>query len=175
VTRVDRANNRVTVDSGRGPVTVDLANATDATGRPVRARDVMAGDHVDVTGAYTNDTFNATVVRWQDDSGAATSGGATGSPSTSGPQRTAPAAAGYDLGTVTIYGTVQQTLRSSPQLVIRDSANNLVRIYATEDLVIRTRTGAYSTADKLLEGEAVTVRAYRDADGNFIAQTIKLR
>src|SRR5207248_2964524 len=33
VTRVDRANNRVTVDSGRGPVTVDLANAADATGR----------------------------------------------------------------------------------------------------------------------------------------------
>ena len=174
VTRVDRANNRVTVDSGRGPVTVDLTNATDATGRPVRARDVMAGDHVDVTGAYTNDTFNATVVRWQDDSGSTTSGD-TGSAATPGPQRTAPPTAGYDLGTVTIYGTVQQTLRSSPQLVIRDSANNLVRIYATEDLVIRTRTGAYSTADKLLEGEAVTVRAYRDADGNFIAQTIKLR
>jgi len=171
VTRVDRANNRITVDSGRGPVTVDLANAVDANGQPVRARDVMAGDHVDVTGGgYTNDTFNATVVRWQDDSG-----GAAGA--TPGPNRTAAPAAdtGYDLGTVTIYGTVTQTLRSSPQLVIRDSANNLVRVYAVDELVVKTRTGGYSTADRLTEGESVAVRAYRDASGNFIAQTIRLR
>jgi hypothetical protein len=169
VTRVDRANNRITVDSGRGPVTVDLTNAVDASSRPVRARDVMAGDHVDITGAYTNDTFNATVVRWQDDSGGAAS-------TAPGPARTAPPAdTGYDLGTVTIYGTVTQTLRSSPQLVIRDSANNLVRIYAVDDLVVKTRTGGYSTADRLTEGESVAVRAYRDASGNFIAQTIRLR
>src|ERR1043165_4050766 len=169
VTRVDRANNRITVDSGRGPVTVDLTNAVDASSRPVRARDVMAGDHVDITGAYTNDTFNARGVRWQDDSGGAAS-------TAPGPARTAPPAdTGYDLGTGTIYGTVTQTLRSSPQLVIRDSANNLVRIYAVDDLVVKTRTGGYSTADRLTEGESVAVRAYRDASGNFIAQTIRLR
>jgi hypothetical protein len=171
VTRVDRANNRVTVDSGRGPVTVDLANAADATGRRVRATDVMAGDHVDITGSYTNDVFTATVVRWQDDSGSAGNG------TTVGPDRTTTAgpSTGYELGTVTIYGTVTQTLKNSPQLVIRDSAGNLVRIYVVDDLVIRTRTGAYSTADRLIEGESIAVRAYRDAGGNFIAQTIRLR
>jgi hypothetical protein len=169
VTRVDRANNRVTVDSGRGPVTVDLSNAADSTGRAVRARDVMAGDHVDITGGYTNDVFNATVVRWTDD---------TGAPATpSAPAPTAPpvAATGYELGTVTIYGTVTQTLKNSPRLIIRDSAGNLVQIYAVEDLVVKTRTGGYSTADRLTEGESVAIRAYRDAEGNFIAQTVRLR
>jgi hypothetical protein len=171
VTRVDRANNRVTVDSGRGPVTVDLANAADPTGRRVRATDVMAGDQVDITGAYTNDVFTATVVRWHDDSGG--TGGGAAPP----PDRTtaAPAPTGYELGTVTIYGTVTQTLKSSPRLVVRDSAGNLVRIYAVDDLVVKTRAGGYTTADRLTEGDSVAVRAYRDADGNFIAQTVRLR
>lgn len=168
VTRVDRPNNRVTVDSGRGPVTVDLASATDSTGRRVRSTDVMAGDHVDITGTYANDVFNATVVRWTDESGPTGPMPAPNAPTT-------PPATGYELGTVTIYGTVTQTLRNSPRLVIRDSAGNLVRIYATDDLVVRTRTGGYTTADKLAEGESVTVKAYRDADGNFIAQTVRLR
>jgi hypothetical protein len=171
VTRVDRANNRVTVDSGRGPVTVDLANAADPTGRRVRATDVMAGDQVDITGAYTNDVFTATVVRWQDDSGG-TGGGTPPAPARTA---TAPAPTGYELGTVSIYGTVTQTLKSSPRLVVRDSAGNLVRIYAVDDLVVKTRTGGYTTANRLTEGESVAVRAYRDADGNFIAQTIRLR
>ena len=169
VTRVDRANNRVTVDSGRGPVTVDLSNAADSTGRAVRARDVMAGDHVDITGAYTNDVFNATVVRWTDDTGA------PATPSAPAPATAPPAATGYELGTVTIYGTVTQTLKNSPRLIIKDSAGNLVQVYAVEDLVVKTRTGGYSTADRLTEGESVAIRAYRDADGNFIAQTVRLR
>jgi len=171
VTRVDRANNRVTVDSGRGAVTVDLANAADSTGRRVRATDVMAGDQVDITGAYTNDVFTATVVRWSDDSGG------TGAAPAPAPDRTAPAKVptGYELGTVSIYGTITQTLKSSPRLVVRDSAGNLVRIYAVDDLVVKTRTGGYTTAVRLTEGESLAVRAYRDADGNFIAQTIRLR
>src|SRR5438067_1630730 len=66
-------------------------------------------------------------------------------------------------------------LQSSPRLVVRDSAGNLMRIYAVDDLVVKTRTGGYTTADRLTEGESVAVRAYRDADGNFIAQTVRLR
>ena len=169
VTRVDRANNRVTVETDRGAVTVDLSNAADSTGRTVRARDVMAGDHVDITGAYTNDVFNATVVRWTDEGNAPA---ATPAPSRAA---TAPSATGYELGTVTVYGVVTQTLRNSPWLVIRDSAGNLVRIYAVEELPVKTRAGAYITADRLTDGESVAVRAYRDADGNFIAQTIRQR
>ena len=172
VTRVDRTNNRVTIDSGRGPVTVDLANAADSTGRRVRATDVMAGDQVDITGAYTNDVFTATVVRWHDETGG-TGGGTT--PTVPDRTAAAPPPTGYELGTVTIYGTVTQTLKSSPRLVVRDSAGNLMRIYAVDDLVVKTRTGGYTTADRLTEGESVAVRAYRDADGNFIAQTIRLR
>lgn len=174
VTRVDRANNRITLDSGRGAVTVDLTNATDSSGRRVRATDVMAGDQVDITGGYTNDVFSATVVRWNDDTGGTGGGNPAPAPARSTATVTAPPT-GYELGTVTIYGTVTQTLRNSPRLVIRDSAGNLVRIYAVEDLPVRTRTGGYTTADRLTEGESLAVRAYRDADGNFIAQTVRVR
>ena len=42
---------------------------------------------------------------------------------------------------VTIYGTVAQTLADGPQLVLRDTQNNnrTVRVYALEDLPVRTQ------------------------------------
>jgi hypothetical protein len=165
VTFVDRTNNRVTVDTDRGRIVVDLANAVDSTGRRVRANDVVAGDRVEVTGSYTGDLFTATTIRWTDEAGAT----AAPAPATAAPN------AGYALGTVTIYGTVLQTLRNSPQLVLRDNAGQSVRLYATEDFLVRMRAGGYTTADRLNTGDSVAVRAYRDADGNFIAQTIRMR
>ena len=56
-----------------------------------------------------------------------------------------------DLGVVTIYGVVTQTLADSPQLVLRDTQNDnrTIRVYALEDLPVRTRTGTYSTATQL--------------------------
>jgi hypothetical protein len=59
---------------------------------------------------------------------------------------------------------------------VRDTQNNqTLPLYVLDDFVVRTRTGTYTTADKLKEGDAVVVKAYRDADGNYIAQTIRLR
>lgn len=170
VTRVDRANNRVILDSGRGPVTVDLTNAVDGEGRRVRATDVMAGDHLDMTGNYAGDIYAATVVHFQDESGAETA-----APTRPAAPRTAAAGTGYELGTVTIYGSVTQSLKNSPQLVIRDANGQSVRLYAIDELVVRSKSGSYTTADRLTEGDSVAVRAYRDADGNFIAQTIRVR
>ena len=48
-----------------------------------------------------------------------------------------------DLGVVTIYGTVTQTLADGPQLVLRDTQNNnrTVRVYALDDLPVRTQAG----------------------------------
>jgi hypothetical protein len=164
VTRVDRPNDVVTIDTGRGETRLDLANATDATGRRIHASDLQIGDHVDVSGTQNNDFFVATTVRFSDNVFA-------GGPATTPQQPGEP----QQLGAVTIYGTVAQTLANAPQLVVRDAQNHPFTIYALDDFLVRGKTSGYTTADKLKEGESVVVKAYRDADGNYIAQTIRLR
>lgn len=166
VTRVDRTNNAITIDTGRGTVAVDLRSATDPAGKPVRGRDVQAGDHVELSGSYSGSTYVASTIRLTDENGA----DATPAPSTVPP----PIA---DLGVVTIYGTVAQTLADGPQLVLHDTqnSNRVTRIYALDDLPVRTRTGVYTTAMQLKVNDSVVIKAYRDGDGNFIAQTIRIR
>lgn len=167
VTRVDRTANVIRVDSGRGEVRVDLSGAADSQGRRISASDIQAGDRLDLSGSYSGDVFVASTVRFADD--VFTNRGTTGSATT----EPAPPA---DLGVVTVYGTVSQSLSASPQLVVRDTQNNrTLRIYITDDFVLRNRAGAYTTADKLKEGDALVIKAYRDADGNYIAQTIRQR
>lgn len=165
VTYVDRQNEIVRVDTGRSEVRVDLRSAVDTSGRRVRASDMQVGDRVDMSGSYSGDVFMATTVRFNDD---------VTTPRTPTPTGTQPS--GLALGAVTIYGTVSQSLNNGPQLIIRDTqGNQTIRLYALEDLPVRTRTGTYTTADRLKEGDSVVVKAYRDADGNYIAQTIRQR
>ena len=166
VTRVERTSDQIRVDSGRGQVRVDLSRATDANGAPIHARDIQAGDQLSMSGTYSNDVFVATTVRFDN----------TDSGTLAPPPASAGAGGAFDLGLVTIYATVQSTLASGPQLLVRDTqSNNRLRVYAADDLVIRTRSGGYTTADRLREGDAVVIKAYRDADGNYIAQTIRMR
>jgi hypothetical protein len=167
VTRVDRTNNVIQLDTGRGTIAVDLRSAADPSGRPVRGRDVQAGDHVELSGSYSGATFVATTIRFTDDSGTTIEQG----PATPVPDSVA------DLGVVTIYGTVTQTLADGPQLVLRDTQNNnrTVRVYALEELTVRTRAGTYTTAAQLKTSDSVVIKAYRDGDGNYIAQTIRIR
>ncbi|MGZ4808397.1 MAG: DUF5666 domain-containing protein [Thermoanaerobaculia bacterium] len=170
VTRVDRAADIVTIDTGRGQVRVDVSSSTDQSGRRVRASDLQVGDRVDVSGRNNaaGDLFLATTVRFSDDVFQQPGPGDAGAPS-GAPRVT-------DLGAVTIYGTISQSLANAPQLVIHDTqGGKTYRVYALEELVTRTKAGGYTTADKLREGDSVVVKAYRDADGNYIAQTIKLR
>src|SRR5205823_5363496 len=115
----------------------------------------------------SGDVFVASTVRFADDvfANRDTGGG-----------NTAPPATPLELGVVTIYATVSQSLSAAPQLVVRDTQNNrTIRLYTLEDFVVRNRTGGYITADRLKEGDAVVIKAYRDADGNYIAQTIRQR
>jgi len=167
VTRVDRTNNVIQLDTGRGTISVDLRSAADPSGRPVRGRDVQAGDHVELSGSYSGATFVATTIRFTDDSGTTIEQG----PATAVPDSVP------DLGVVTIYGTVTQTLADGPQLVLHDTQNNnrTVRVYALDELPIRTKTGTSSTAIQLKVGDSVVIKAYRDGDGNYIAQTIRVR
>jgi hypothetical protein len=165
VTRVERSTDQIRVDTGRGQVRVDLSHASDASGTPLHARDFQAGDQVSLSGTYSNDVFVATTVRF-----------ANPEPGTIEVRPPAEPAPTLDLGLVTIYATVQSTLGTGPQLVLRDTqSSNRVRVYAADDFVIRTKSGGYTTADRLREGDAVVVKAYRDADGNYIAQTIRMR
>ncbi|MDQ6802241.1 MAG: DUF5666 domain-containing protein [Acidobacteriota bacterium] len=169
VTSIDRRTNIVRVDNGRSEVRVDLSSAVDASGRRVRAADMQVGDQVDLSGSFSGETFTATTVRFGDDAF-----GPAATPAT--PTQTRPYGAGDALGAVTVYGTISQSLNNGPRLVVRDTQNNqTLSLYVLEDFVIRTKAGTYATADKLREGDAVVVKAYRDANGNYIAQTIRLR
>ncbi|HUJ14172.1 MAG TPA: hypothetical protein VL284_10335 [Thermoanaerobaculia bacterium] len=169
VTAIDRRANTVHVRNDRGDTTaVDLSNALDTNGRPVHAGDFQANDQVDLSGSYVGDVFVATTVRWTDDNGAPAPGpGPAPAPY--------PAAPSGPLGAVTVYGTVTQSLANGPNLLIHDQSGATIPLYVLEDFTVRTRAGGYTTADKLREGDAVAVRAYRDSDGNYIAQTIRVR
>ncbi len=167
VTRVDRGNNVIQVDAGRGSVAVDLRATTDPDGKAVRARDVQAGDQVELSGSYTGSTFVATTLHFTDQNNVAPA------PSVN----TVPSRIVADLGVVTIYGIVTQTLADSSQLVLRDTENDrlITRVYALDDLPIRTKAGTLSTAARLRAGDSVVIKAYRDGDGNYIAQTVRVR
>lgn len=169
VTAIDRQNNIVRVDNGRNEVRVDLSSAVDSGGRRVRAADMQVGDQVDISGSYSGETFLATTVRFGDD--------ASNPAPPSAPQPPGrPYGAGEALGAVTIYGTVAQSLNNGPRLIVRDTTNNQTfPLYVLEDFVVRTKAGTYTTADKLKEGDGVVVKAYRDGDGNYIAQTVRMR
>jgi len=69
------------------------------------------------------------------------------------------------------------TLADGPQLILRNTQNDNrpIRVYALEDLPVRTRTGTYTTATQLKASDSVVIKAYRDRDGNYIAQTIRIR
>ena len=62
-----------------------------------------------------------------------------------------------------------------PQLIVRDTSNRTLRVNVLDDFVVKTRTGAYSTAERLKVGDSLVIKAYRDADGNYVAQTIRIR
>lgn len=172
VASTDRSLDMVTIDTGRQSIRVDVATASDSTGRRVRAADFRSGDRIEVNGRYSGtatDLFVANVVRWVDESapGPAPSGIPAGA--------TEEVVATQEFGAVTIYGTVSDTLANSPQLVIRDNGGRTIHLNVLEDFVVKGRNGGYTTAVRLKAGDNVVIKAFRDMDGNYIAQTIRLR
>jgi len=166
VTHVDGASSTATLDTGRGTVRIDLTNAYDEAGARVRSRDLQIGDRVTVIGSFGSnpDMFAATTIRFLD----ANSGGA--------PAPGSPAPPASTLGVVTLWGTVAESLKSGPLLIVREAKTNIeYRLHVTEDFIVKTKAGTYATAERLKEGDPVAVKAYRDAEGNYIAQTIRIR
>ena len=173
VAAIDRSLDMVTLDTGKQSIRVDVATASDPAGRRVRSADFRSGDRIEVSGRYSatgTDLFIANVVRWVDES-------ATAPPRQSGTTEdvfaTPPAT--QELAAVTIYGSVTETLADSPQLVVKDNTGRMVSLNVLDDFVVRGRNGSYTTAVRLKAGDNIVVKAFRDQDGNYIAQTIRLR
>jgi hypothetical protein len=165
VTRIDRTTDVARVDTGRGEVRVDMTRAYDASGRRVRAADLQVGDRVEISGSYgsSSDVFMASTVRFTED--------------VFSPPRDTQPAAEYptEFATVTISGTVTESLETAANVSIKDRTGRTISLYVTEDFAVRTKSGSYTTADKLKVNDSVLVKAFRDADGNYIAQTIRMR
>jgi hypothetical protein len=173
VAAIDRSLDMVTIDTGKQSIRVDVATASDSTGRRVRAADFRSGDRIEVNGRYSatsTDLFIANTIRWVDEN-------APGAPRQSGTTEdvfaTPPAT--QELSSVTIYGSVTETLANSPQLVVRDNTGRMVGLNVLDDFVVRGRNGGYTTAVRLKAGDNVVIKAFRDQDGNYIAQTIRIR
>ncbi|MBV8517765.1 MAG: hypothetical protein JO197_10240 [Acidobacteria bacterium] len=171
VTRLDPNADAAYVDDGRGEVRVDMSQANDATGDVMHSRDLRIGDRLDISGSFNQngDLFLASTVRYA----SATGGSGSGTPY---PSTTAPADDYARYAAVTITGTVTETLEDAGTLSLRDrTTNRIVQLWATDDFVVRTKGTTYTTAGNLRTGDTVVVKAFRDAGGNLVAQTIRLR
>jgi YD repeat-containing protein len=163
VSRVEPGLDRMYVEDGREEIRIDMAQAEDAAGEVIHARDLRVGDMVEITGSYNRvgDMFNASTLRFTE------------------ADRTFP---GDDSGAfdrpalVTTGGTVTESLEDAVTLGLRETdTNRVVRIWVAPDFVVKTKAGTYVLASTLRERDQVIVQTYRDARGNLIAQTIRLR
>ena len=170
VSGLERHTNiiRIQPDTGRTlEVPVDLSNTLDENSRPIHSSDVQVGDRVTLSGSYNANVFVASTLTIE----------ASGSEVDVTPPPSHKSAAPPEPGIVTIYGTVSRPLSANSQLTVTEttSSHRTVSVYASADLVVRGKTAGYTVVDRLKPGDGVVVKAYRDASGNFIAQTIRLR
>jgi len=162
VTRVDPGLDYAYVNDGRVETRVDMKQAEDERGDILRARDLKIGDRVSISGSYNRvgDMFLASTVRF-------TAGEAAGRPLDEEFVR---------YGVVTLSGTVVETLEDGATLGIRDrDTNRVLRLWITDEFVVRTRGNSYTSAEMLRVDDTVVIEAFRDPAGNLIAQTVRLR
>lgn len=161
VTRTEPGLDYAYVHDGRTEVRVDMSRAEDANGEVIRARDLRTGDQLEISGSYNRvgDMFLASTVRFG-----------------SGERRPDEGSSFARYAVVTISGTVVETLEDASTIAIRDrDANQVVRVWAVDDLVVRTKANGYANANTLRVNDTVVVQAFRDQNGNLLAQTIRLR
>jgi hypothetical protein len=166
VTRVEPGLDYIYVDDGRGEIRVDMRNAQDSRGEILRARDVRAGERVEITGSMNRvgDMYLASTVRVSPGNG-----GVIDVPG--GPVNDV---ARY--GLVTITGTVTETLEDAGTIGFRDrDTNTVLRVWVSRDFILRTNAGTHAAASTLKVNDTAVIQAFRDATGNLVAQTIRLR
>lgn len=163
VARIEPGLDRAYINTGREEVRVDMAQAEDASGAVVRARDLRVDENVEITGSFNRvgDVFNASTIRFTDDNRV--------------PEE--PFGGGFDRpALITTGGTITESLEDATTLGVRETdTNRIVRIWVSADLVVRLKAGTYTTAGNLREKDSVLIQAYRDGRGNLIAQTIRVR
>jgi hypothetical protein len=165
VTRLEPGLDYVYLDAGRGETRVDMRSAEDANGEVIRARDLRVGDDVEISGSYNRvgDMFLASTVRFGSDVGVTD-------------DRVPPREELTRYALVTITGTVTETLEDGPTLGFRDrDSNTVLRVWVTEDFIVRTKGTTYTNAESLRLNDTAVIKAFRDANGNLIAQSIRLR
>jgi hypothetical protein len=165
VTRIEPGLDYVYVDAGRGETRVDMRSAEDANGEIIRARDLRVGDNVEISGSYNRvgDMFLASTVRF---------GSAVGTTD----ERVEPREELMRYAVVTITGTITETLEDASTLGFRDrETNTILRVWATDDFIVRTKANTYTTVESLRVNDTAVIEAFRDANGNLVAQTIRLR
>jgi hypothetical protein len=164
VTRMETGLDYAYVDDGRGEVRVDMSQAQDARGDMMRARDLRVGDRVEIAGSYNRvgDMFLASTVRTSG-TGGGTTGGGLGD-----------AVTRYSI--VTITATVTETLEDAATISLRDrDTNRVVRLWVSDDFIVRTKANTNTTASALRVNDTVIVKAFQDGSGNLIAQSVRLR
>jgi hypothetical protein len=170
ITRIEQGLDYAYLDTGRSTeIRVDMSSANDAVGDRIRAADLRVNDRVEISGSYnrTGDMFVASTVRY-----------GSGDTDTRAPAPTPrPADEFVRFGVVTITGTVTETLEDAATLGIRDrDTNRIVRVWVTEGFTIRLKSNtAYAAAETLKVNDSVVLKAYQDANGNLIAQEIRVR
>lgn len=165
VTRLEPGLDYVYLEAGRGETRVDMRSAEDANGEIVRARDLRVGDNVEILGSYNRvgDMFLASTVRFNSDIGTTD-------------DRVPPRDDLTRYAVVTMTGTITETLEDGPTLGFRDRDSNTVqRIWVTEDFTVRTKGTTYTNAESLRVNDTAVIKAFRDDNGNLVAQTIRLR
>lgn len=165
ILRLEPGLDYVYLEAGRGETRVDMRSAEDANGEIIRARDLRVGDQVEMSGSYNRagDMFLASTVRFDSEIGVTD-------------DRVPPREDVTRYAVVTLTGTITETLEDGPTLGFRDrDSNTVLRIWVTEDFTVRTKGTTYTTADALRVTDTAVIKAFRDGNGNLIAQTIRLR
>lgn len=164
VSRVESGLDRVFINTGREEIRVDMVQAEDAAGNVVRARDVRVDDAVEITGSFNRvgDAFNASTVRFTQ--------GDREIPGETGSTFDRPAL-------ITTGGTITETLDDASTLGLRETdTNRVVRIWASPDLLMRMKNNTtHAAVSTLRANDQVIIQAFRDARGNLIAQTVRVR
>lgn len=149
------------LNDGRREIRIDMSDAENADGERIHARDLRAGDNVEMTGSFNRvgDIFIASTVRF-----------------TSGTRREVVEEAITRYSLVTFTGTITETLEDAATISIRDrDMNRVERVWVTDDFIVRTKGTTTTTAANLRVNDTVLVKAFRDPSGNLIAQAIRLR
>lgn len=163
VSRTEPGLDYLYLDNGRDEIRVDMRSASDAAGDELHARDVRVGERVSISGSYNRvgDMFLASTLREITDPPGPT------------PGRFDPF---ERLAVMTISATVVTPPEEGPTITVRDrDTGDVVSVWVTREFVVRTRDDRFVTAATLRPDDAIVIDAFRDAAGNLIAQTIRLR